>query len=42
LGLSGGFAEDAKSKDKGMKAVVARMDALKALGVNPFLVKWEA
>lgn len=42
LGLAGGFAEDAKSKNPTMKQVVARMDALKALGVNPFLVKWEA
>jgi hypothetical protein len=40
LGLTGGFAGDEASTHKGMKALCAKMTALKTAGVNPFLVKW--
>lgn len=40
LGLTGGFAGDEASTHKGMKALCAKMTALKTAGVNPYLVKW--
>ena len=44
LGLRKGdltaFEADAACEEPRMQKVVARMDTLKALGVNPFLVKW--
>lgn len=40
LGLTGGFSGDEASTHKGMKALCAKMTALKTAGVNPYLVKW--